>query len=123
MVISILATTIRLAFRYRKGIYKVLTAQDRAIGSAWRKGGYGRQTQYGVRTGAAAGTLTAPFITNIAPDSPGNELQKPIQKKQQYTSRPSNQTRNRPTTRSSPECPTRFQTKYFGRRSRTSKYR
>jgi len=83
----------QLVFRYRKGLYKVLTAQDRAIGSAWKRGGYGRQAQYGARTGAAAGTLTAPFISNFAPDSPGNELQKPIQKRKQPTPRKPYKTR------------------------------
>ncbi len=78
MVIGIIA---RIVFRHRKTLYKILTAQDRAIGSAWKRGGYGRQTRYGVRTGAAAGTLTAPFITNFAPDTPGNELQTPFQKR------------------------------------------
>ncbi len=87
MVISILGTGIRLGWRFRKTIYKILTAQDRAIGSAWKRGGYGRQSRYGVRTGAALGTLTAPFITNLAPDTPGNELQKPIQKRQLATPR------------------------------------
>ncbi len=103
MVISIIGTGIKLGFRYRKVIYKVLTAQDKAIGSAWRKGGYGRQTRYGVRTGAAAGTLAAPLISNLAPDTPGNELQKPVQKRQQFTPRKSYQTRSGQSRRSSPE--------------------
>ncbi len=97
----VIGTVIKLAFRHRKTLYKILTAQDRAIGSAWKRGGYGRQTRYGVRTGAAAGTLTAPFITNLAPDTPGNELQKSIQKRQQPTSRKPYKTRNRPTGRNS----------------------
>ncbi len=72
MVISILATTIKFAFKYRKVIYKVLTAQDRAIGSAWRRGGYGRQARYGARTGALVGTVVGAFI---APPSPGNTIE------------------------------------------------
>ncbi len=108
MVISIIATTIRLAFRYRKGLYKVLTAQDRAIGAAWKRGGYGRQTRYGIRTGAGAGTLIAPFISNFAPDSPGNELQKPVQKRQSITPRKPYKTRSRQSTRNPPCYPTRF---------------
>ncbi len=83
----------QLAFKFRKTIYNVLTAQDRYIGKAWQVGGYGRQTRYGVRTGAAAGTLTAPFISNFADDSPGNGIQT-IQKKQPQTSKPY-KTRNR----------------------------
>ncbi len=98
MVISVLATTIRLAFRYRKVIYKVLTAQDRAIGAAWRKGGYGRQAQYGARTGALVGTVVGAFI---APDTPGNNIELFPSKKQrpQFTSRKPNKTRNRFPTR------------------------
>ncbi len=95
----VIGTIARIAFRHRKTLYKILTAQDRAIGSAWKRGGYGRQTRYGVRTGAAVGTLTAPFITNLAPDSPGNELPIPVQKRQQFTTRPPYKTRYRPTKR------------------------
>ncbi len=97
MVISVLATTIRLAFRYRKVIYKVLTAQDRAIGSAWRKGGYGRQAQYGARTGALVGTVVGAFI---APDTPGNTIELFPSKKQRPSikTRKSYQARHRYTT-------------------------
>ncbi len=83
----------QLAFKYRKVIYKVLTAQDRAIGSAYRRGGYGKATQYGVRTGAGIGALSAPFIPNYAPDTPGNGIQKIFQK--QPTTRKPYKARNR----------------------------
>ncbi len=120
MVISIAWTGIKLGFRYRKALYKILTAQDRAIGSAWKRGGYGRQTRYGVRTGAAVGTLVAPFITNIAPDSPGNELQKPVQKRQRPQTYKPHQTRGRRTTRSYPERPSVC---YPNQSRRQSRYR
>ncbi len=100
MVISVLATTIRLAFRYRKVIYKVLTAQDRAIGSAWRKGGYSRQAQYGARSGALVGTVVGAFI---APDTPGNDnvvFPKKV-KRPRFTPGKPNQARNRYSTQSS----------------------
>ncbi len=91
------------AFRHRNVIYKVLTAQDRAIGSAFRKGGYSKATQYGARHGAITGTVAGAFIGHNAPDSPGNELQKPVQKRQRVTTSTPYKTHNRFATRSRPE--------------------
>ncbi len=97
----------KFAFKYRKTIYKILTAQDRVIGSAWRRGGYSKAAQYGARSGALAGTVGGAFITDYAPDSPGNELQKPIQKKQPvYTTRKPYKTRSGRSIRSRSRYPT-----------------
>ncbi len=85
MVIAIVTKIAQIAFRHRKTIYKVLTAQDRAIGSSFRKGGYSKATQYGARHGALAGTVIGSVLSNIAPDSPGNEFQKPFEKRQRVT--------------------------------------
>ncbi len=61
------ATTV---IKYRRQIYRVITAQDRYIDKAMRARGYGRQARYGVRHGALAGSLLG---TLIAPDTPGND--------------------------------------------------
>ncbi len=66
--------------KHRKAIYAVLTAQDRYISSAFRYGGYGKATSYGVRSGALAGSVIGAFISHDADDSPGNAVQKPFQK-------------------------------------------
>ncbi len=93
----------QVAFRYRRIIYKVLTAQDRVVGSAWRRGGYGKAAQYGARSGSLLGTVAGAFISHNAPDTPGNELQKPVQKRQRVTTSPPYKTRNRFATRSRPQ--------------------
>ncbi len=85
--------------KHRKAIYAVLTAQDRYISSAFRYGGYGKATSYGVRSGALAGSIAGAFISNNADDSPGNGFPK-IFKKQPTANKPY-KTRYRPTTRSS----------------------
>ncbi len=79
-----------IAFRYRKQLYKVLVAQDRAIGGAWRRGGYGRQTQYGVRHGLVAGTIAGTIINEMIPDTPNGALQKRTKPRNQYKKRPRN---------------------------------
>ncbi len=94
MVISIIGRALQVGFKYRKQIYRVLVAQDRAIDRAFRVGGYSRQTRYGARHGALAGSLIGTFLPNFAPDTPGNEFQKPFQKKQP-SARKSYQTRSR----------------------------
>jgi len=91
-----------VVFKYRRQIYRVLTAQDRYIDKAMRVGKYGRQARYGVRHGALAGSLIGPLI---ASDSPGNDnAQIPQTRKRPQTSKPP-KTRYRRTTRSRPECP------------------
>ena len=81
---TLLAPAIKIAqivYKNRQTIYKVLIAQDKAIGGAYRKGGYGKATTYGVRTGAAAGGLIGSIISNVAEDTPGNGFQTPLQPK------------------------------------------
>ncbi len=113
----------QIAIRYRKIIYKVLTAQDRVVGSAWRRGGYSKAAQYGVRSGAGIGTLTAPLISNFADDSPGNELQKPVQKRQQPTARKPYKTRGGFTGRSSSRNRSEYCPSKYNRYSNTRRYR
>ncbi len=95
MVIALVKPAIIIAqqiIKHRKAIYAVLTAQDRYISSAFRYGGYGKATSYGVRSGALAGSIAGAFISN-APDTPGNGIQTPFQK-QPATSK-QDQTRRR----------------------------
>ena len=73
--------------KHRKAIYAVLTAQDRYISSAFRYGGYGKATSYGVRSGALAGSIAGAFITN-APDSPGNDAPISFKKNVPKTNKP-----------------------------------
>ncbi len=88
--------------RHRKAIYAVLTAQDRYISSAFKYGGYGKATSYGVRSGALAGSVIGAFI-NKAEDSPGNGIQKDLPKKRsRITTGKPYQTRRRQTSRN--EC-------------------
>ncbi len=79
-LIPIIVTAAKVAtkvYKHRKAIYAVLTAQDRYISSAFRYGGYGKATSYGVRSGALAGSVIGSFINN-AEDTPGNGVQKPF---------------------------------------------
>ncbi len=52
----------KIVYRFRKQIYRTLVAQDRAIDRAFKIGGYGRQTRYGARHGALAGSVAGAFI-------------------------------------------------------------
>ncbi len=79
-LVPIIITAAKVAqkvYQHRRAIYAVLTAQDRYIGSAFRYGGYGKATNWGVRSGALAGSVIGQFINN-ASDSPGNGIQKPF---------------------------------------------
>ena len=74
---TLLGPAIKIAqtvYKHRQSIYRVIVAQDKAIGGAYRKGGYGKATQYGVRTGAGAGALIGSLISNQAEDTPGNGI-------------------------------------------------
>ncbi len=93
-IVPIIVTAAKVAtkvYKHRKAIYAVLTAQDRYISSAFRYGGYGKATSYGVRSGALAGSVIGAFINN-AEDTPGNGVQKPFHG---TPSGPQNQTRVR----------------------------
>ncbi len=82
MVIALVRPAIIVAqqiIKHRKAIYAVLTAQDRYISKSFKYGGYGKATSYGVRSGALIGSVAGAFISN-AEDSPGNAIQKQIQK-------------------------------------------
>ena len=96
-----IATTV---YKHRKAIYTVLTAQDKYIGAAWKGGRYGKATQYGVRTGAAAGALIGSLISNEAEDTPGNGIQTPIRNGKRFTPRKPYQTRGRYTERAGRRC-------------------
>ncbi len=116
MVIGIVGRIASTAFKYRKQIYRVLVAQDRAIDRSFKTGGYSRSTRYGVRHGALAGSIIGTIITANAPDSPGNELQEPFQKKQPSANK-QNKTRYRSTARYRSQ---QQDNKYFDRRQRQS---
>ncbi len=105
MIIGIVTGIGKIAFRYRKQIYRVLVAQDRAIDRAFKVGGYSRQTRFGARHGALAGSIIGSLISNNAPDTPGNDnviFQKRPRKPQQSKTYKPYQTRNRPTRRCTP---------------------
>ncbi len=120
----VLGTAIRIGqtvFKYRKYIYRTLVAQDRAIDKAFKIGGYGRQTRYGARHGSVIGTVIGSLINTNAPDSPGNEFQKPFQRQRPTASTPyktrsrfSTRTRTKRTSGCPPGC--------GQRRSRSGKY-
>ncbi len=121
MVLALVRPIIAVAsqvFKHRKAIYAVLTAQDRYISSAFRYGGYGKATSYGVRSGALAGSVIGAFINN-AEDSPGDAVP---QKIQQSTPGKQNQTRGRRTGRNSSRYATKRCYGPRGRNSRFSKY-
>ncbi len=102
MVIGIGIKILQTAFRYRNQIYKVLSAQDRAIGTAARIGGYGRQAQRGVRHGAIAGSVIGTVLSEFGDDiEDGFQTAKPVS-----TSRKYSKTFNRRPRRFSPRCPT-----------------
>ncbi len=101
---AILSTAIKIAqqvYKNRQTLYKVITAQDKYVGQAWKKGGYGKASVYGVRSGAVLGTIAGSFIKNDADDSPGNGIQKPFTKTKLPSSGKSYQTRRRYTKRDS----------------------
>ncbi len=99
MVLGAALRIAQFAIRHRNTIYKVLTAQDRVVGSSFRRGGYSKATQYGARHGALAGSVIGSIITANAPDSPGNEFSEPIQKRQRSATRSPYKTRYRPPSR------------------------
>ncbi len=86
----------KLIFRYRKQIYAVVSAQDRYIKGAFVGTRVSKAAQYGWRSGAAAGSLIGTYITNDAPETPGNGIQKPVHVPTPSTSY---KTRRRPTRR------------------------
>ncbi len=100
-IIPIAIQVAKQVFKHRKYIYKTLVAQDRAIDKAFRIGGYGRQTRYGVRHGIVAGSVLGTLINN-ADDSPGNGIQKVFKKQPAKTNKPY-KTRRRSTVRCRPE--------------------
>ena len=95
MVLSLVGRIVQTGFKYRKQIYRTLVAQDRAIDKAFKVGGYSRATRYGVRHGALAGSIIGTVISNLAPETPGNEFQIPWQKRPRPQTRKPYQTRSR----------------------------
>ncbi len=101
MVIALVRPAIIVAqqiIKHRKAIYAVLTAQDRYISGAFRYGGYGKATSYGVRSGALIGSVAGAFIKNdeITPDNgevfpkkqPKTTTGKSYQTRRRYSRRP-----------------------------------
>ncbi len=123
MVIALIRPAIAVAtqvYKHRKAIYAVLTAQDRYISNAFRYGGYGKATSYGVRSGALAGSVIGAFITNEAEDTPGNGVPKTF-RKQPKTSKPY-KTRSRPATSGYSRNKQRYNPDRYCRRTNFSKY-
>lgn len=119
-LIGPIARGIRIGLRYRKQLYRIITAQDRYIDKAMRAGGYGKSARYGVRHGALVGSLVG---TLIAPDTPGND--DAIQKKPRkpITPRPAYQTRNRQTSRSGSQRGKQYKPSYCNRYPYTRRFR
>ncbi len=105
-LIPLIAQVGKAVFKYRRQIYSVITAQDRAIKAGFRGTKISKATQYGWRSGAAAGGLLGSLINNDADDSPGNVIQKPFSKRpSRSTTNKSYQTRGRYSRRSGSRCP------------------
>ncbi len=117
MVFGIGLRIFQQAFRYRNQIYKVLSAQDRAIGTAARIGGYGRQAQRGVRHGALAGSVIGTVLSEF-----GDDIEDGFQKRQLPTSRKYPKTRNRYSSRNNSRCPTDFRPRRRRRQSNSYRY-
>ncbi len=97
----VIGTAIKVAstvFKYRKYIYRTLVAQDRAIDKAFKIGGYGRQTRFGARHGAVAGSVIGTLITQGA--TPGNDVVSPPKPRSSIQTDTTSKTRSRRTRRS-----------------------
>lgn len=113
MVIGIGIKILQTAFRYRNQIYKVLSAQDRAIGTAARIGGYGRQAQRGVRHGAIAGSVIGTVLSEFGDDIEDfGQTKQPVSTSRKYT-----KTRRRYPSRFNIRCPTDIRPRRRRRRS------
>ena len=108
MVIGIGIKILQQAFRYRKQIYTVLTAQDRAIGTSMRIGGYGRQATRGLQHGAIAGSVLGTALSEFGDDVEdfGFTPQKPVSTSRKYI-----KTRSGYSGRNNFRCPTDFRTR------------
>ncbi len=121
-LVPIIITAAKVAqkvYKYRKTIYAVLTAQDKYISKSFKYGGYGKATNWGVRSGALAGSVIGQFINN-AEDTPGNGIQKPFHGTTPGTP---NKARFRQPVRYGSRNRRQYCFDYRGRRSGTSKRR
>ncbi len=115
-IASLVGPTVRGFVRVQsRNIYQVLKIQDRIIDKTYRKAGlYNRGIVTGIKHGLIAGQVIGGTLNlGLAPDSPGRDLDGPIQKKPRYSSRKSYKTRGRfsrcyPTKRSSRQKPVRY---------------
>ncbi len=86
---TLVSAGIRIAqfvIKNRRALYKVFNYQDKIIERSLRAGGVSRASRIGVRHGALAGS-TAGIFLNISPDTPGNVIQKQIQKQREFISK------------------------------------
>ncbi len=118
-VITKIAQIGQVAWRYRHQIYRVVSAQDRAINSALKIARVSKATRYGIRHGLVAGTTIGSLISY---DNDGTDDGIPAQSPKS-TTRPSNKTYGRKSARSSYRYPNKCYPDKSRRRSNYSKQR
>ncbi len=121
MAIGAITTVGKFVYRYRKQIYQVLVAQDRAINKSFKIGGYSKWTTAGVRHGALAGSAIGTLLSNTAEDSPGNGFQT-IQPAKQPSSYQQDKTRSGSTRRYSSRYNSKCKPNYNNRYSNARRY-
>ncbi len=102
MVLGQVLKVATVAWRYRKQIYAVISAQDRYIKTATTYGRWSKSASWGWRTGATGGSLVGGLITNDGEDSPGNAIQKQTKIQPVNKTRATYKTRGRRTRRNCP---------------------
>ncbi len=119
MVISVIARIVqRLGSQGFRQLYRAVNYQDKIIDKSWSYARIAKPIRQGVRHGAAGGALTGTFLKELlAPDSPGNEFQKPFQKRQRITPSKPYQTRQRFSVRCPPRRAAKSTTGYRNRRT------
>ncbi len=120
-IAPILRTGIRTVGKY---VYQGLRQQDRIIDYTYRRTGlYNRGVVRGIKHGLAGGQIiggTASLGLN-APDTPGNDVGIPFQKRPKFTSRKSYQTRRGQSGRRFTRCKPIPRFSQYSRRSRFSR--
>jgi len=110
----LVSTIVRIGQVAARAITRYNRYESKLFDSAYR--GFPRSVGRGARHGYIGGTIAGTLLGNDAPDTPGNELQKPFQKSPKYASQTyqQNKTRRRQTGR----CNPRYRRQYYSRSSR-----